>query len=97
MTAATGITIELPGSLQPLRGAASTMRIAAACATVGDALAALGDRTPGVVDRVLTEQGAVREHVNVFVGDENIRFLDGLAPPLRDGDTIVIIAAVSGG
>jgi molybdopterin synthase sulfur carrier subunit len=50
-----------------------------------------------VLDRVMTEQGAVREHVNVFVGEESIRFADGLATRVDDGDTILIVAAVSGG
>jgi sulfur-carrier protein len=50
-----------------------------------------------VVDRVMTEQGTVREHVNIFVGEESIRFATGLKTPLSDGDTIMIVAAVSGG
>ena len=50
-----------------------------------------------MLDRILTEQGDVREHVNVFVGEESIRFASGLATPVADGDTIMIVAAVSGG
>ena len=49
------------------------------------------------MDRVLTERGDIREHVNVFVGEDSVRFLGGLSAPVRDGDTIEIIAAVSGG
>jgi molybdopterin synthase sulfur carrier subunit len=45
----------------------------------------------------MDERGSVRRHVNVFVNGENIRFLDGLRTPARDGATIMIIAAVSGG
>jgi molybdopterin converting factor small subunit len=45
----------------------------------------------------MTEQGVVREHVNVFVGEDSIRFADGLATRVDDGDTIMIVAAVSGG
>ena len=62
-----------------------------------DALSAVGKHWPGVLDRVMTEQGTVREHVNVFVGEDSIRFVDGLATPVDDGDTIMIVAAVSGG
>jgi molybdopterin converting factor small subunit len=46
---------------------------------------------------VLTEQGELRRHVNVFVGEESIRFMNGLATTLDDGDTITIVPAVSGG
>src|SRR5262249_25486117 len=64
---------------------------------VGDALAALWALHPGVRDRVVTEQGEVRPHVNVFVGVESIRFTGGLETPLRDGAEISIVPAVSGG
>ena len=69
----------------------------APCATVGDALARVAAQWPAVTDRVLTEQGELRRHVNVFVGDESIRFLDGLATRVDDGATIMIVPAVSGG
>jgi molybdopterin converting factor small subunit len=46
---------------------------------------------------VLTEQGELRRHVNVFVGDESIKFIDGLDTKVTDGTTITIVPAVSGG
>jgi molybdopterin converting factor small subunit len=52
---------------------------------------------PGVRDRVVNEQGAVRQHVNVFVGDESIRYTGGLDTPLAEGSEISIVPAVSGG
>jgi molybdopterin synthase sulfur carrier subunit len=67
------------------------------CNSVADALSAVGKRWPAVLDRVMTEQGDVREHVNIFVGEQSIRFADGLATKVGDGDTIMIVAAVSGG
>ena len=67
------------------------------CATVGDALRALGARCPGVIDRVLDERGELRPHVNVFVGDENARFVGGLNAAVPAGSTITILPAVSGG
>jgi molybdopterin converting factor small subunit len=50
-----------------------------------------------VLDRVLDERGELRPHVNVFVGDESVRFLGGLAAPLAARSTITIVPAVSGG
>ena len=92
-----GVTVELPRALQPYAHGESVVVLDEPCASVAEALAALEEFWPGVVDRVLTEQREVRQHVNVFVGDENIRFLDGLATPVPPGSTITILAAVSGG
>ena len=81
----------------PTRAAAARSSSTIPASTVQDALSAVGKQWPGVLDRVMTEQGAVREHVNVFVGEDSIRFANGLATPVDDGDTIMIVAAVSGG
>jgi molybdopterin synthase sulfur carrier subunit len=91
------ISIILPNALAGYARGSGTVRIDEPCATVSAALAELAARWPAVTDRVLTEQGELRRHVNVFVGDESIRFMDGLATPLDDGATITIVPAVSGG
>ena len=65
--------------------------------SLGEALAALGVIAPGVRDRVLTERGEVRPHVNVFVGTESCRWTGGLATPIADGSEITILPAISGG
>jgi molybdopterin converting factor small subunit len=91
------VSIVLPRALLTYSRGSSTLDLDVPCATVGDVLGELGRRWPAVLDRVLTEQGDVREHVNVFVGEESIRFASGLATPVTDGDTIMIVAAVSGG
>ena len=90
------LTVVLPRALYPYAHGTGTLRVDG-CATVADALSAVRQRWPGVADRVMTERGEVREHVNIFVGDESIRFAGGLATPVGDGDTIMIVAAVSGG
>jgi len=61
------------------------------------ALGKVAERWPALVDRVLTEQGELRRHVNIFVGDESIAFLDGLSTTIEEGTTITIVPAVSGG
>ena len=91
------ITIELPKSLGLSVDGKTIVKIDEPCATVGDALAALGRRSPGVLDRVVDEQGDVRQHVNVFSNGESIRFLDGLRTPTADGAEILILTAISGG
>jgi molybdopterin synthase sulfur carrier subunit len=90
------ISINLPHALTPYSRGSGTL-VVDRCATVADALASVAARWPAVTDRVLTEQGELRRHVNVFVGEESIRFMDGLATTLDDGDTITIVPAVSGG
>jgi molybdopterin converting factor small subunit len=65
--------------------------------TLHDALEALFASHPALRDRVLTERGEVREHVNVFVGKSEARTTGGRATPLKDGVVVSIIPAISGG
>jgi sulfur-carrier protein len=65
--------------------------------TVGDVLKSLDAAHPGFADRLLDEQGALRRFVNVFVADDDIRFLQGLDTPVPDGETVSILPAVAGG
>jgi molybdopterin synthase sulfur carrier subunit len=91
------ITVELPGALRPFAHGSEVVTLEERCATVGEALETLERRWPGVRDRILDEQGTLRPHVAVFVGEESIRYRGGLAAPLAEGSTIVILPAVSGG
>jgi molybdopterin converting factor small subunit len=65
--------------------------------TLADAFEGLFEAYPGVRDRVLTERGEIRQHVNVFVGTSEARTMGGLAMPLANGVEISIIPAISGG
>ena len=91
------ITIELPQALGVQVNGKTAVKLDAGSITVRDALAELGKRSPAALDRVMNERGELREHVNVFVGEENIRFMNGLASPVPDGSTVFILAAISGG
>jgi sulfur-carrier protein len=91
------ITVELPRALQPFARGKTVVTLNEPCATVGEALEKLERQWPGVRDRVLDEQGSLRPHVAVFVGEESIRYNGGLGAPLPEGSTIVILPAVSGG
>jgi molybdopterin converting factor small subunit len=66
-------------------------------ATVGEVLGNLDAAHPGFSDRLLDDQGALRRFVNVFVADDDVRFLQGLDTPVPDGETVAIIPAVAGG
>lgn len=91
------ITIVIPGPLRELAGNRTDVRIEDAAGTLGEALSRLWAECPAVRDRVMTERGEVRTHVNVFVDGENMRYTGGLATPVRDGAEIMLVAAVSGG
>jgi len=91
------ITIHLASYLRPLAGDRSTVPLTGDFPTVAHALAALWSLHPAVRHRVLDETGAVRQHVNLFVGQDNTRFTGGLATPLADGAEVSILPAVSGG
>lgn len=91
------LTIELPGQLRDLNDGRATVELAETPPTVGDALAALREAAPAVYDRIATERGQVRRHVNLFVGTEEVRQTGGLETPLSDGDRITVLPAVSGG
>jgi molybdopterin converting factor small subunit len=87
----------IPGPLQPFANGQRHVRLESSPATVAEALAQLTALYPGIGDRVVTEQGEVRPHINVFVGEENIRDDQGLSTRVPEGSEIAILPAVSGG
>ncbi len=96
------LTFRIPGPLLSFTGGRHVVEAEAAsdgatAFTVEAALNQLWRLYPGLRDRVLTEQGQVRPHVNVFVGSDSIRDTGGLATPVADHTEIAIIPAVSGG
>jgi molybdopterin synthase sulfur carrier subunit len=66
-------------------------------ATIGEAITELQSRYPGIGERLMDEKGEVRRFVNVYVNEEDIRFLKNKQTPLKDGDEISIIPAIAGG
>lgn len=91
------ITISIPSYLAAFAAGQRSVRLAASPANVSEAFDALWQLHPALRDRVLDEQGEVRQHINVFVGEESIRFANGLATALPEKSEILIVPAVSGG
>jgi molybdopterin synthase sulfur carrier subunit len=89
------ITVRIPTPLRKLTNNEETVQLQAA--TVGDAIAELQTRYPGIRERLIDDAGAVRRFVNVYVNEEDIRFLKNQQTPLKDGDEISIIPAIAGG
>ncbi len=91
------IEFTIPGPLRPFAANRGRVRLDGSASTLADALEALWSLHPGLKDRVLTEEGHIRPHVNLFVDADNARDLSGLATPLPASCEIAILPAVSGG
>ncbi len=87
-------TVRIPTPLRTLTGGED--QVQAAGETVKDVIETLEKNHPGIRERLLDEKG-VRRFVNIYVGDEDIRFLDGLATVLKASDEISIVPAIAGG
>lgn len=82
----------------PLRKLTNELEVVSASgATVGELIDNLEQAFPGLKDRICDEQGNVRRFVNVFVNDEDIRFLEEKSTPVKETDEISIVPAIAGG
>ncbi|HYA68835.1 MAG TPA: ubiquitin-like small modifier protein 1 [Acidimicrobiales bacterium] len=89
------VEVRLPTVLQAQAGGQSTLEMAGV--TVGDVLRELVAQYPGMAGQVLTEDGSLHRFVNVYVDDDDIRYLGGLDTKVSDGATVSILPAVAGG
>jgi len=88
-------TIRIPGALRALAGGVAEVGVRAG--TVGAALDELVRCHPGLGRHLRTEDGSLRQHVNVFLNDDDVRFLDGEGTRLNGGDTITVVPSIAGG
>ncbi len=89
------VTVRIPTPLRSLTGGAEEVNVEDV-ATVSDAIDRLEASHAGIRDRLLDEKG-VRKFINIYVGEEDIRFLEGLRTKLKDGEQISIVPAIAGG
>jgi len=87
--------VRIPAQLRTLTGGAGELVIDGS--TVGEVLKDLDATHAGFGERIFDAEGGLRRFVNVFLDEEDVRFLDGLATPVTDGQTISIVPAVAGG
>jgi len=88
-------TVRIPTQLRTLSAGAAEVNVDGA--TVGEVLKALDAAHPGFQARLFDDGGGLRRFVNVFVADEDVRFVDGLDTKVEAGQTVSIIPAVAGG
>ena len=92
------VSFHIPGPLRSFTESRSIVQLEVAANTnLLDALQRLFVAFPGLRDRVLNESGEVRRHVNLFVGNENVRYTGGLMTPVGESAEISIVPAISGG
>jgi len=92
------VKVRVPAALRELSGGQGVLALDLPdAATIDDVLDAIGSIHPALERRVRDEQRELRVHVNVFVGEENIRTLAGARTTVQAGDEVSIIPAISGG
>lgn len=91
------VRFQIPGPLRQFAGGSNQVQIETSGSSLLEVLTDLWAAYPGLRDRVMTEQGRIREHVSVFVGTENSRDIGGLGTLISAGAEISIVPAVSGG
>lgn len=89
------VTVRIPTTLRPSTGGVAELKVDAD--TVNEVFAAIEAQYPGFGANILDENGGLRRFVNVFVDDEDVRFLDGIATTVPDGTTVAVVPAVAGG
>jgi molybdopterin converting factor small subunit len=89
------ITIEIPTAFRRFTDGAPKLESAAA--TVAEALNELIARFPGLARHVRDDQGQIRQFLNVYLNEEDIRFLAGEASALKDGDRLMLVPSIAGG
>ena len=89
------VKVLIPTPLRNLTGDAAEVEVEAA--DVNAIIGALEDKHPGLKDRLCDESGKLRRFVNVYLNEEDIRFMDAEATKVKDGDEVSIVPAIAGG
>lgn len=89
------VNVRIPTTMRPLTGGEKLVELDAG--SLSNVIAALEAKHPGMGERLLDDDGALRKFVNIFVDDDDVRYLDGLDTKVDDGLTVSIIPAVAGG
>ncbi len=89
------VEVRLPTVLRSHAGGASSVSVDGS--TIGEVLGKLVAEYPGMAGQVLTDEGGLHKFVNIYVDDDDVRYLEGLETPVPDGAEISILPAVAGG
>lgn len=89
------IKVRIPTPLRTLTNGVDVVNVPGA--NVGDVLATLSAQFSGMDKRLFKQPGELNRFVNIYVNDEDIRFLENLQTPIKDGDELSIVPAIAGG
>ena len=89
------VTVHVPTPLRKLTGNQAEVQILAG--SVAELVDSLEGSHAGIKERLVDEEGEIRRYVNIYVNEEDIRFLDGKETVLKDGDSVSIVPAIAGG
>ncbi|MDQ6999290.1 MAG: ubiquitin-like small modifier protein 1 [Mariprofundus sp.] len=89
------VSVRIPTPLRKLTGGADEVSVEGA--NVGEIIENLEAAHPGLKERLCDDNGEIRRFVNVYVNDEDVRFMAGRATELKDGDEVSIVPAIAGG
>ena len=89
------VKVRIPTPLRTLTQGVDVAEIAGG--TVGEVLGALSAKFEGMDKRLFKQPGELNRFVNIYVNDEDIRFLDNLDTPIKEGDDVSIVPAIAGG
>jgi sulfur-carrier protein len=89
------VSVRLPNVLRAHAGGAAVLEIEGS--TIGEVLATLVDQHPGLTGQVISDEGSLNKFVNIYINDDDVRYLQQLDTPVKDGDEISILPAVAGG
>lgn len=88
-------TLRIPTPLRTYTSGDSELEVQGG--TVGEALTELTSRHPGLEQHIFTNEGELRSFVNLFVNDEDIRFMQGTETPIQEDDRLMILPSIAGG
>jgi molybdopterin synthase sulfur carrier subunit len=89
------VRVRIPTPLRAITKGSAEVHVTAG--TVGDLIAGLEQQYPGLRDRLVEENGELRRFINIYVNEEDIRFLQGAETALKQGDEVAIVPAIAGG
>lgn len=95
MSTMTNVLVLIPAPLRRYTGGEAKVNVSGT--TVAELIGNLDSAYPGIRDRIVENDGEIRRFVNVFVNGDNVRKLDGIATPIKDGDEVGIVPAMAGG
>jgi molybdopterin converting factor small subunit len=91
------VSIRIPTILRTYTGGESVVEVEPTVETLQGSFDALDKAAPGILARLLDDVGALRRFINIYIDDEDVRFIGGLQAPLADGNSVTILPAVAGG